>query len=285
MVSKVVLDYCADVLGNNEPKEAFKDEIALKDLLHDMRMEDKSDQSNKISEETFKKVLDKNKRGNKRTYDFLLKAGEGFKKSVFKLCSRMIEEENFPKSFDKTSLVQIYKGKGPSNVLSNSRFIHTKDWLPRTCESLIVTEMKDTIFNSSTKFQIGGQPKHRIQEHLFTMRSIIDLYDFLNTSIIVQLYDIQKFFDKENLRDVMDTLHEVGVDPKLYRTWFKLNQNTTIRVKTGNGYTEWRSVGEIPGQGSGGGAMASAASLDLGVKNTWVTALMKQCLAVLGYNH
>ena len=161
----------------------------------------------------------------------------------------MIEEENFPKSFDKTSLVQIYKGKGPSNVLSNSRFIHTKDWLPRTCESLIVTEMKDSIFNSSSKFQIGGQPKHRIQEHLFTMRSIIDLYDFLNTSIIIQLYDIQKFFDKENLRDVMDTLHEVGVDPKLYRTWFLLNQNTTIRVKTGNGYTEWRSVGEILGQG------------------------------------
>ena len=186
-IKKVVLDYCADVLGNNEPKEAFKDEIALKELLHDMRMEDKSDQSNKISEDTFKKVLDKNKRGNKRTYDFLLKAGESFKKSVFKLCSRMIEEETFPKSFDKTSLVQINKGKGPLNVLSNSRFIHTKDWLPRTCESLIVTEMKDSIFNSSSKFQIGGQPKHRIQEHLFTMRSIIDLYDFLNTSIIIQL--------------------------------------------------------------------------------------------------
>ena len=264
-IKNVVLNYCTDVLLNNVPKDNFKDEINLKEMLHDIRMKNKTESSINISEETFKKVLEKNKKGKKKTYDFLLKAGKKFKQSVYKLCSRMIDEESFPRSFDKTNLVQIYKGKGPRDVLSNSRFIHTKDWLPRTCESLIVTEMKDVIFNSSSKFQIGGQPNHRIQEHIFTMRSIISLYDFLNITIIFQLYDIQKFFDKENLRDVMDTLSEIGVDPKLYRTWFLLNQNTTIRVKTGNGYTEWRNVGEILGQGSGGGAMASAANLDRGV--------------------
>ena len=63
----------------------------------------------------------------------------------------------------------------------------------------------------------------------------------------------------------MDILHEIGVDPKLCRTWFELNKNTTIRVKTANGFTDWRNVGELLGQGSGGGAMASAANLHRGV--------------------
>ena len=63
----------------------------------------------------------------------------------------------------------------------------------------------------------------------------------------------------------MDTLKDIGVDPKMYKNWFLLNQNTTVRVKTANGYTEWRKVGELLGQGSGGGAMASAANLDKGV--------------------
>ena len=75
--------------------------------------------------------------------------------------------------------------------------------------------MKDTIFQSATKFQIGGQPKHRIQEHILTMRSMMALYEFLDIPIIIQLYDIQKFFDKENLRDVMDTLHDIWVEPKM----------------------------------------------------------------------
>ena len=91
---------------------------------------------------------------------------------------------------------------------------------------------------------------------------MIALYEYLGIPIIFQLYDIAKFFDKENLRDI---LHEIGVDPKLCRTWFELNKNTTIRVKTANGFTDWRNVGELLGQGSGGGAMASAANLDRGV--------------------
>ena len=102
----------------------------------------------------------------------------------------MIREVNFPKSFDKTNLIQIYKGKRNKNILSNGRFIHTKDWLPMTCESLLVIEMKDIIFKSATKYQIGGQPKHRLQEHLFTMRSMIALYEYLGIPIIFQLYDI-----------------------------------------------------------------------------------------------
>jgi hypothetical protein len=73
------------------------------------------------------------------------------------------------------------------------------------------------------------------------------LFADLNKSVIFQLYDIQKYFDKENLRDAMNTLFEAGVDPKMYRVWFNLNKNTVIRVKTGSGHSEWAEAGELIG--------------------------------------
>ena len=39
-------------------------------------------------------------------------------------------------------------------------------------------------------------------------------YELLKIAIIVLLYDISKFFDKENLRDAMNTLYEAGVKGK-----------------------------------------------------------------------
>ena len=83
--------------------------------------------------------------------------------------------------------------------------------------------------------------------------------------MMLQTYDISKFFDKEVLEDVMNTLYELKVDMKAYRTWFLLNKNTNIRVKTGVGYTEWSEEGPMIGQGTGGGALVSQANLDRGM--------------------
>ena len=82
-VKNIVLDYCSEVLKNNVPKDNFKDEINLKELLHDIRMDNKAASNVSISEETFKKVMEKIKKGKKKTYDFLVKAGDKFKQSVF----------------------------------------------------------------------------------------------------------------------------------------------------------------------------------------------------------
>ena len=60
----------------------------------------------------------------------------------------------------------------------------------------------------------------------------------------------------------MNTLYQIGVDPKMYRAWFNLNKNTVIRVKTGTGYSEWENAGELIGQGTGGGALVSSVNLD-----------------------
>ena len=126
--------------------------------------------------------------------------------------------------------------------------------------------MKEKVLTSSSKFQIGGQEGHRSQEHLFSLKSVIALKEQIGEGVLFQLYDISKFFDNESLRDVMDTLHDINVDHKVYRAWYMMSKNTRIAVKTGNGMTAEADVGEVIGQGTVGGALASQVNIDRGVE-------------------
>ena len=159
-------------------------------------------------------------------------------------------------------IVQIYKGKGEEYDYNNKLNIHTKEEDPKFFEGIVVDMSKEKLTKQCSKFQIGGIPGHRPQEHLFTMKSIIGLYKYLNIPLILQLWDISKYFDKEVLRDAMDTLYEAGIRGKLYRLWFLLNSDTQIKVKTSFGTTDWAETGENVAQGSIGGAIVSSLNLD-----------------------
>jgi hypothetical protein len=110
-------------------------------------------------------------------------------------------------------------------------------------------------------------PGHRVEEHLIVVKSIIQLYLNRKSGVIMQLVDIQKFFDSEVLRTVMTTLNEANVNKKAYRCWFKLNEKTAIKVATPAGLTKSADVGEIVAQGSGGAALVSGADVARGLES------------------
>ena len=83
--------------------------------------------------------------------------------------------------------------------------------------------------------------------------------------IVLQSYDISKFFDKELIEDAVLTCIKRGADMKATRLWYKLNEDTRIKVRTGVGETRSGAVGAVVGQGMLGGALVSQANLDDGV--------------------
>ena len=60
-----------------------------------------------------------------------------------------------------------------------------------------------------------------------------------------------------------------GGNPKASRLWYKLNQNTKIRVRIGAGMSEYAEVGAVVGQGTIAGALASQAVLDEGIRDNF----------------
>ena len=139
--------------------------------------------------------------------------------------------------------------------------IYTKIEARKVFGDIVTDELKLKIENSVSKFQIGAMVCHRPQEHIFTIKSIISLYKMMGKGIILCLYDISKFFDRENLRDCMNELYKLNVKGKLYRLIFNLNKSTEICVKTSVGKTNSADVGEGLGQGTNEGAIVSSVSL------------------------
>jgi hypothetical protein len=78
----------------------------------------------------------------------------------------------------------------------------------------------------------------------------------------VQLYDISKLFDRENLKDGLNALYNCGISGKLYRLVYELNRSTQLKVKTGVGMSTSTELGENITQGSIGGALISTVNLD-----------------------
>ena len=95
VIKEKILEYNLNNLKSNEPSEKVKELVRIQSELHDLRMEENNEESFEISEQDFEKVVKRFPLKNKRGYDFLVKAGNEFKKPVYKLCKRMIEEREF----------------------------------------------------------------------------------------------------------------------------------------------------------------------------------------------
>ena len=74
-------------------------------------------------------------------------------------------------------------------------------------------------------YQVGGQPGHSPEEHIYSIKSVWKMLEIEDKGHIITLIDIVAFFDKENIYDVMQTLSDIGVNKKAARVWFKLNEN------------------------------------------------------------
>ena len=134
-IKKSSLEYCLDVLTKNELDDDFKDQHKFKeDLLKEMFLKSDKTDDKELKIEDFRRTLDKMKLKNKKGYDFIVKSGDKYKEAIFEVCRKVIEREEIPEKYDETLLIQLYKGKGMFQDLSNSRFIHTKIWCPHLCE-------------------------------------------------------------------------------------------------------------------------------------------------------
>ena len=271
-INKVNLDHCLQTFKNKDAHEEAKQAVDIKELVHNIWMEEESRDDFEVTEDTFDEAVKELAKKNKRSYDFLTKAGRGFKETIFKLIKRMIAEEVFPEKFFKATLCQLWKRKGSVANLNNHRYLHMKDWLPKLCEMLTVQEMKPAIISGGTMYQIGGMPGHCREEHLVVVKSMIQMLLSRGEGCLVQLADFEKFFDSENLKGIMGSLYDSKVNQKAYRIWFKLNKKAVICVKSASGLSEKAEAGKICPQGGFGGALVSGHDLARGCQKYFVSS-------------
>ena len=237
-IKRVSLDYCKNLLTNRDPKKEFENVLESKYLLHETRMkvinqEDEYDLSLSMFNDAIKRL--KTKHPGK--YIFIRNGGESLHKALFKLCKAVWTCEKIPDLWKQTNIIQLFKGKGNADELGNYRNIHTKIYIRKLFGDIVTHEMKEKVKDNVSKFQIRAMQGHRAQEHLFTLKTVIGYYNKKGKGLILSLYDISKYFDRENLRDCMGELFKTNVREKLYRLIFNLNKDTEVSVRTPVGHT------------------------------------------------
>ena len=223
---------------------------------------------NKESNQRFDKVFNQMKRKPGGKYDFLTKGGHSLKMALYNLYKTVWKSEEIPESWYESSLTQLFKS-GSIDDLNNMRFIHEKKDLVKLLGQLVISYVKEIIFDNMPKFQIACRPGHRASEHLFVMKSVIALYERKRKGIIICSYDFHKFFDSENIFDCFFELHKSKIRGKLYRLLFQMNKKIKIKVKTPVGETEEKEAGPTLAQGSVDAAILSSNSIANGVEEAF----------------
>ena len=97
-------------------------------------------------------------------------------------------------------VTKCWQRKSRLNI-ANYRNIHTKIDSRKLFGEIITNELKEIVTEKVSKFQIGAIAGHRPQEHIFTLKSVIALYNKRGKGLILSLYDVSRYFDHEMLRD------------------------------------------------------------------------------------
>ena len=104
-------------------------------------------------------------------------------------------------------------------------------------QHIVVNQVKETLMNNMSVFQIGTKKGHSPSEHIFMMKSLMQLYEEKKKPLILSYCDFSVFFDSECLIDVLNEVYKCGVKGKAYRLLYKLNRSRLIRVSTPVGAT------------------------------------------------
>ena len=270
-IKRITLNYCVENLKNNEPSDEVKELVERRKIEQQEKMTDKSGESFEVTFEEFDEVLAKFETKDTTTYDFPIKAGAKYKLAMFKICKRIIDNEEIPECFLKTILYMVWKRRGSIDILKNNRFLHMKQVLARCVDSIVVRQMKQPLISKLSIYQVGGLPGHSILEHLLTIKTVMARLEEIGEGIIFLIMDIISFFDKEDIYDCLETMEKLKINKKAVRMWYLLNRGTKIAIKTAFGMTKEAEVGDCLGQGTAGAGLVSAANLDLGLQQSFNT--------------
>ena len=207
-LKKASVKYVSKLLTNRSPKEEFNEDFCLMESLHELRKHEPYVSQDEISDDDFKEFLKQISQKKKEKNQFILKAGKSYHQVLLALYRKVWSSESKPSSWQKTTCIQLYKGKNSKDEFNSQRFIHTKEDVPKGFEQILMNKVKPKIINKCSKYQIGAIPGHQSAEHLFTIKSVMSLFQWDGRPLILQCFDLQKYFDSENLNDALNSLYQ-----------------------------------------------------------------------------
>ena len=231
-IFKYVLDYNIDVLSKNEaPGNAVYTERYKSEAMEQLMEVEDMESLEPIKIEEFIEVLEQLTKVKKKVYNDLLLAGPKFKVAVYMLMQQIYLTEQIPRSFKKTVLMPLYKGKGSRRDLANHCFLHLKNWGGKVFEKLIMKKVNARVRCATPPLPQGGQPDGSTIDHLVETMTIIKSRMKRRKACVLTLMDVKKCFDKCKLNDILYEFGQAGVNGKQLQMIKNFNDGTRISIQ------------------------------------------------------
>ena len=130
---------------------------------------------------------------------------------------------------------------------------------------LVVMKCKENLLKNMSKYQTA-RPGHRCQENLYVLKSVMAKNERYGEASSCTLMDLEKFYDKCALIDVLEEAHKNGINDKAYRLLYKMNRRRLIKVATSVGELVEEEVGKGLSQGTLESAILSGGSISNGLE-------------------
>ena len=155
-IKRVSLKYCVDLLTNREPREGFEKIIRMKQNLHENRMKEIIvNDIEDLTHEQYSRALKAVTSKHSEKYKFIIKGGASLHNALFHLYSHVWNNEEIPKEWFNSELVQLFKGKGSYSDLDSMRFIHMKEEVPKLFQQIVMDSAKDDLVSNMTSVLSG----------------------------------------------------------------------------------------------------------------------------------
>ena len=176
----------------------------------------------------------KNKQNGKATTDLknemLKNTKENFIGVLMPLLNAVWEEEQIPSKWNEGIITSIWKGKGDKESLKNHRGITVSSSIGNIMEEFIDNLIEQEV--QFTQAQGGGQKGSSTCDHVFIIRSMIELALKDKRNLFLTFYDVSKAYDNADVEDMLVILWQKGFRGKAWRLLKGLSENLSAKVKT-----------------------------------------------------
>ena len=188
-----------------------------------------------------------------------LRAGQSLISSLTQMLNYIKINLEIPEQWLNVLITTIYKKKGSRKVLTYYRGIFITSVLSKIMEKLIKARI-DPYTSRVSKLQAGSRANRSTCDNIFLLNGLIDHALYLNSPLYLTFYDFKTCFDSLWLEDSMITMWNLGVKNEMLALMYKLNEHSTVQVKTPHGITKPFSTPRIVKQGTVLGPMLCSSS-------------------------
>jgi hypothetical protein len=227
-------EYFQELLSKDEGNENESDDLDGQKALSEDKEEMTNEPSREEVEETIRKMKNNRSPGEDSIVAELIKCGgKELIIKIHELINNIWRNEVMPEKWKTGIICPIHK-KGDKLLCGNYRGITLLNVVYKILSGVISKRL--TVFAERIlgRYQCGFRPNKSTTDQVFTIRQMMEKFYEHGTDIHFLFIDFQQAFDSINRRELMKTLIQLQIPPKLVRLVGTTLRETRARVKVQN---------------------------------------------------